>query len=279
MDHEVIIMTIPDFIESPPWHSDILPLIWTRADLARGRSLRSPQPIPLATGGSLPPGSPVEIDDGKFIIVLEKIGEGHQGVVYSIMGCDDFCIKICKNQRAQKQLRRELFSAHHFQSRGISYPDILAADGGGRWIIKMRLKNSETGSALLARHQGHLPRRQVELLGDYVRKFEKDNLCVDWMPSNVIFGQTSCLTFETSLWSSPVQGWSFSRCFLPFWIPNGVPESAVVGFPPYNIDLGLLDCLKERWDHDASYSAWRQYFGRFPDFHCDWWTLVTLGSN
>jgi hypothetical protein len=269
-----MIMPIPDFIEVQPWDSSILPLIWTRGELSHRPDFEPIQPVPFGMSESLPPKTPVEIDDGKFLVLFNKIGEGHQGLVYSILGSDKVCIKLCKNHTSQKQLRRELLFAHLFKSKGISYPEILAADGAGRWIIKAFWRNVHTGATLLAQNQRKLRKIHVNSLADYVQRFEKDDLCVDWMPSNVIFGTADCSTFETSLWHSLERGWTFSKCFLPFWLPHGVQESVLNGFPPYNIDLSLIQYLKDRWEIDPFYSIWRRSFGKFPILHSDWWNVV-----
>jgi hypothetical protein len=265
---------IPDFIEATPWDAVIPPLIWTRAELSLARDVGSLLSIPLPTGERLPNKFPIEIADGNFIVLLNKIGEGRQGLVYSIIGNENVCIKICRNELSQKQFRRELLFANYFFLRGIAFPKILASDCAGRWIIKDYWTKQQTGTARLAQTGGNLSRREVESLADYVRTFEKDNLCVDWMPSNVIFEKANCSTFETSLWNSLDRGWTFSRCFLPFWIPNGVRESDLNGFPPYNIDLSLLQYIRSRWELDPCYSDWRDFFGDFPTLHDDWWNAA-----
>ncbi len=223
--------------------------------------------------GLLPANTPCELEEGAFVVLGERIGEGRQGTVYSVATCDRACIKVCRNEAAAKQFRRERMGVRHFDALGIAYPAILAADALGKWIVKERWRQVDTGGDLLATSQRLLPSRSIWSLAKYVQKFEKSGLCADWMPSNVVFGPAGCGTFETSVWPVESSGWSFSTCFLPMWLPHGVMESDLEGFPPYDWWAPGKEAALRAWNYHPSYVLWRDLFGDFPMLCLNWWRV------
>jgi hypothetical protein len=151
---------------------------------------------------------------------------------------------------------------------------MLGADRLGRWIIKARWSDVETGEAAMTEYKRELPDAHAIALYDYVQVFEAAGLCVDWMPSNVVFRGGRCGTFETSVWDHRTHAaWNFRSCFLPAWLPDGPPEASLVGFPPYPIPSRQLDNLRKAWYAKPSYGIWRSLFGDFPELSPEWWRV------
>lgn len=262
--------SIPDTIPAIPLPRQIPGLVWTHDQIRALNTVRSPLPLELAWSDDLPPDTPVELEQNGFVVFGNRIGEGRQGVVYSVATCDHVCVKVYRNDLAAKQFRRERLSIHHFEKTEVGFPSIIAGDSLGKWIVKERWRNIETGDALLRLNQQCLPPIAIQSLKAYVQKFEEAGLCADWMPSNVVFRAGGCATFETTVWPIQSCGWSFLTCFLPVWLPNGVPASSLVGFPPYNW-CADIDETRRAWDCDPTYAMWRKLFGEFPTLCRDWW--------
>jgi hypothetical protein len=264
--------SIPDSIAAPPLPREIPGLVWNREELGTLRARGLLHPIGSAVIDPIPPNTPIELEAGAFVVLGEPIGEGRQGVVYSIATCDRACIKICRNEVASKQFRRELLGIPRFNELGIAFPSVLAADRFGRWIVKERWRGVQSGNTLLAANERRLPPWAVRSLYEYVEKFEKSGLCAAWMPSNVVFGQRKCATFETAFWPTDSYDWTFRTCFLPVWLPHGIPESCLEGFPPYKWRATGIEDARRAWESDEAYEPWREMFGDFPELSSDWWT-------
>jgi len=222
--------------------------------------------------GSLLPGTPIELHKGQYFIIGELLGAGKQGFVYASETHNSICLKLCRNGKSQKQFRRELVGAPLFTELGIKYPPILDANPFGLWIIKERWRSTvHTGLNILNR-SGGLSRTEIKDLHHYTTTFSERGLCADWMPSNVIFTPANCSTFETSFWKMDNERrWSFSECFLPFWLPGGVAESAISGFPPYPLSEFQIERLRYSWTVSPEFAYWREFFGDFPLLNRDWW--------
>ncbi len=209
----------------------------------------------------------------RFCGLLLGGSEGRQGIVYSIATSQHACLKLCKNERAAKQFRRELLGVRHYDALGVEYPEILGADGFGRWLVKERWHDAQnTGESVLAVSSRRLPECWIHALHRYVKKFEQAGLCADWMPSNVVFTKDGCATFETSVWPIESQGWTFGGCFLPLWLPDGVQEASLDGFPPYKLPARHLDVARNAWMTDPTYETWRKLFKELPALCVDWWS-------
>lgn len=263
--------SVPESVAALPLPHDVPGLVWTRNQLERLGTVGLPGTIEIAATGLLPVNTPVELEEGAFVILGEKIGEGRQGIVYSVATCDQACLKVCRNERAAKQFRRERVGAQYFDALGITYPRILAADELGRWIMKERWQQPESGNIQLVTGLPRLSPLAIHSLHEYVRKFERAGLCADWMPSNVLFRPGGCATYETAVWKVESSGWSFSTCFLPVWLPHGVAESSLQGFPPYVWSAVSLNAARHAWDFHPEYKLWRDLFGEFPQLCPDWW--------
>lgn len=213
--------------------------------------------------------------DGETSVVIGKqIGEGCQGCVYELANCPGVCIKLCRNERAAKQFRRELLGYPHYIRLDVPCPTIVGADGAGRWILKERWRaDVPAGVALLRRERRVLPPDIVRMLGNYVRCFEDSGWCVDGTPSNIVFLSNGCGNFETTLWPSrSTDSWTFASCFLPMWLPRVVPLVSEHGWPPYTLPPGLLGELRTEWRSAPHFAPWRDVFGEFPDLCPEWWT-------
>lgn len=263
--------SIPDAIPPIPIPRDVPGLVWTREQLGSLGAVGLPRPLDAAATGLLPVNTPVELEAGTFVVLGERIGEGKQGIVYSVATCDEACVKVSRNDRAAKQFRRELLGVGYFDALGVAYPMILAADGFGRWIVKERWLGVERGDALLAVNQRRLPLGAIRSLHEYVKRFETAGLCADWMPSNLVFERGVCATFETAVWEVQTSGWSFMTCFLPVWLPHGIAETDLEGFPPYKWPARAIGEARRAWDIDPAYETWRNLFGSFPTLCRDWW--------
>jgi hypothetical protein len=235
-----------------------------RGDVAPPRSLET------AATGVLAANTPVELEEGAFVVLGQRIGAGRQGVIYSVATCDRACLKVSRNDIAAKQCRRERLGVSHFDSLGVAYPAILAADGFGKWIVKDRWYHVETGETVLTANQRRLSQHTITSLHEFVQKFESAGMCADWMPSNLVFGAHGCATFETSVWPVESCGWSFTTCFLPVWLPHGVAEASLTGFPPYIWPAQQAAKVRRLWATDPGYDMWRTLFGEFPTLCPDW---------
>lgn len=262
--------SIPDTIPAIPLPRQLSGLVWTREELGRLDDTRSPQTLDQAATDWLLPGTPVELEQDAFVVLGNRIGEGRQGIVYSVTTCDDACVKVCRNDIAAKQFRRERLGIRHFDELGVCFPAVLAGDSLGRWIVKERWRSAETGELLLEARQRRLPPLAILSLKEYVQKVEKAGLCADWMPSNVVFRPNGCASFETVVWPVEHYGWSFATCFIPVWLPHGVIASSLGGFPPYDWRSGI-DVARRAWECDPGYETWRELFGDFPTLCRDWW--------
>lgn len=259
-------MKIPDRIPSIPIRRDIH---------ARCASVEERGTSIVDIGyESVPENTCLALDADTSVVVGKQIGEGLQGYVYELANCPDVCIKLCKNDRAAKQFRRELLGYGHYVSLDMPCPVIVGADGAGRWILKERWADDvPSGAALLQREGRVLKREFVRLLGSYVRHFEEAGWCVDGTPSNVVFLSNGCGNFETTLWPCrSSESWTFARCFLPMWLPHVVPQVSEHGWPPFNLPPGLVGELRKEWLSAPSYAPWREVFGDFPDLCPEWWT-------
>ena len=222
----------------------------------------------------IPESTRLALDAETSVVVGKHIGEGFQGRVYELANCPELCIKLCKNDRAAKQFRREILGYAHYTGLNLPCPMICGADGAGRWILKERwTADVRTGAKLLQRAGRMLHPDYVRMLGNYVRRFEDAGWCVDGTPSNVVFLSNSCGNYETTLWSSPAaDSWTFERCFLPMWLPRVVPQVSEQGWPPYTLPPGLVGELRTEWLTAPHYAPWRDVFGDFPDLSPEWWT-------
>ena len=264
---------IPDTIPAIPLSRSIPDLVWTREQLVGLRGVRQPRSLESIGFALVPESTPIELEENTFVVVGEKLGEGLQGVVYAVATSPHACVKLCRNERSAKQFRRERLGVRHYNALSVGYPAILGADAYGRWIVKERWYETEdTGERALAVASRILPPHLIHSLHSYVHKFQEAGLCADWMPSNVVFRPGDCATFETSLW--PIEthgGWNFTGCFLPVWIPDGVPESMLEGFPPYNWPARRIEAARSAWMTDPAYETWRELYGDFPKLCPDWW--------
>ena len=264
--------SIPDAVPAIPLSRETPGLVWTRDQVGRLGGVGVPCSLDTAATGVLTTNTPVELEEDAFVVLGQRIGTGRQGIVYSVATCHHICVKVCRNDRAAKQFRRERLGVRHFDSLGVAYPAILAGDAFGKWIVKEQWHGVETGEIMLSATQRQLPPRAISSLHEHVEKFEKAGLCADWMPSNVVFGPGGCATFETSVWPVESCGWSFATCFLPVWLPHGVAESYLEGFPPYIWAAPGIDETQRAWRTDPAYETWRALFGEaFPMFCSDWW--------
>lgn len=265
--------SVPDSVTPIPLNRTVDGLVWRKDQISTLQVTTPARNIETVGFGECLEKSLIEFEENGYVLVGRKIGEGRQGLVYSIATTDEACLKVCRNERSAKQFRREICGATHFNRLSVIYPSFLGADRLGRWMFKARWSNVETGASSLNANGRVLPRHYVIALWNYVRIFEKAGLCVDWMPSNVVFRGDTCATFESTVWlreTNPT--WSFASCFLPFWLPHGPKESSLSGFPPYTITSHQLKLLRFAWDTDATYEVWHSFFGSFPDLSTDWWT-------
>jgi hypothetical protein len=230
-----------------------------------------PRSLDTAVTSVLAANTPVELEEGMFVVLGQRIGAGRQGVVYSVATCDRACVKISRNDIAAKQCRRERLGVSRFDSLGVAYPAILAADSLGKWIVKDRWYHVETGETLLTANRRRLMPQAIIALHEFVQAFENAGLCADWMPSNVVFSPGRCATFETSVWPVESCGWSFTTCFLPVWLPHGIAEGSLTGFPPYRWPAQQVAKVRRLWETDPGYETWRTLFGDFPTLCPDWW--------
>lgn len=256
-----------------PLDRSIPGLVRTAEQVADFHQVGPPRALGDLRVDSIPENTSVELEEGAFVILGHVIGAGKQGIVYSVGTCEYACVKLCRNAAASKQFRRELLGLRQFDALGISYPSILGADSRGTWIVKQRWGHVETGESLLASNHRILPPRAVASLHEYVLVFKRAGLCADWMPSNVVFHPGGCATFETSVWPIRSYGWTFERCFLPAWLPHGVAESSLEGFPPYTWLAANIKAARRAWMHDPDYRPWRDRFGVFPAPNSDWWVI------
>lgn len=270
--------SIPDTISALPLPRGVPGLVWTQDQLTRRAGVGSPRTLDAVATGLVAANTPVEFEEDAYVILGERIGAGRQGFVYSVATCEHACVKVCRNDRAAKQFRRERLGVRHFDELGVAYPAIIGADSFGQWIVKERWRGIKTGEGLLAAGERRLSPPVILALHNYVRKFESAGLCADWMPSNVVFGPDECATFETSVWLAESHGWSFMTCFLPVWLPHGVAEGSLAGFPPYRWPAQDVAKVRQLWATDPRYESWRTLFGDFPTLSPDWW-ITDSGSD
>jgi hypothetical protein len=217
----------------------------------------------------------LQIESNRYIHLGPKIGEGKQGAVYAVEGSEDLCIKIGRNARSAKQFRREIIGATIFSELDVSFPEVLAHDEHGQWILKRRWHASKNAApAVLYRCNRNLSPLQIATLKECVDKFFIHGLCPDFMPSNVVFCDSTIAFYESSLWSLERQKeWTFQRCFVPAWLPSGPNEAKLDGLPPYKISPKMYRSLQEDWGGKDTNSAWLQEFGDFQPLSTDWWLV------
>lgn len=266
------ISSVPQVVQPIPLNRSIRGLTWKRSALPYPYSTWPVNSIEGTRPGKSLERSVVELEQDGHVIIGPVIGEGRQAVVYAIETANEACLKVGKNESSAKQLRREVWGASTFKGLAVKFPTLLGADRFGRWILKTRWFDVESGESALRSNKRILPQQYVVALANYVRVFEEAELCVDWTPSNVVFYQQKCATFETPIWPRKTHPtWSFRSCFLPLWLPDGFPESSLLGFPPYAIMADRIESLKAAWQKDAKYKIWRDLFGEFPVLAADWW--------
>ena len=221
-------------------------------------------------------GTRVQLDWNTSVVLGEFLGRGKQGVVFAIDGSQEFCVKIVRNSRSAKQFRREILGARVFENLGISFPDIVAHDRYGQWIIKRRWREVEKcATRLLVNHCHELPLDMIHQLKNCATTIFENGFCADLMPSNVLFRESGIALYETSLWSSFSQpGWTFENCFLPFWIPRGPKEADFQGFPPFTLSKSSHDAMLADWRRAEFDTNWPLAFAAPIELCKEWWNVV-----
>jgi hypothetical protein len=215
----------------------------------------------------------VQLEDNAYIVLGQRLGVGKQGAVYSIAGNNDLCIKIGRNRDSQKQLRREIVGRKIFDDLGVSIPEILAHDSHGQWIVKRRWKDTgNCATVILSQNERCLSEAQAAAIRQCADRFRLAGFCTDMMPSNVLFRGDSIAFYESSLWSLKVHpNWSFYRCFLPAWLPDGFQESELLGFPPYPLNRERNLMMRSSRRNKAYCHEWIQELNAHGDLSGDWW--------
>ncbi len=262
-------MRIPDSVSSVSIRRDVPGLCRTGPPSGAYRTIEEIGYDPIAEGTTL------GLAQDTFVEVGRQIGEGRQGRVYEVATCPGACLKLRKNDRAAKQFRRELLGYPHYARLNVACPEVLGADGEGRWILKSRWPDDlRSGIKLLEEHGRMLPPDCVRLLRGYAHRFEDEGLCVDGLPSNVLFMPHACGSYETTLWpSSPEGSWTFASCFLLMWLPEVIPQVSGDSWPPFRLPRDLIDRLRVSW-LTGPFDPWRESFGDFPDLCPEWWEVV-----
>lgn len=265
--------TIPEQMASIPLNRKMPGLVFNWEQVAGLQGVKQIRSLESIEFDEIPENTAVEFEPDTFIVLGKKLGEGKQGIVYAVATSPTACLKIGWNEKSAKQFRRELLGVQHYDALGVKYPEILGADGYGRWIAKKRWRDVQnTGATALAVGR-RLPDFLIRALHRYVVKFEQTGLCADWMPSNVVFTTNGCATFETPIWHIKSHGWTFASTFLPLWIQEGISESILTGFPPYNWPANDIEAARKAWATDPTYETWRKLFGEFPKLCSEWWSL------
>lgn len=222
---------------------------------------------------SLRPGTKLAVDTDTIVIVGDLLGKGRQGAVYSLAGDSGYCIKLGLNARSARQFRRELVAATVFADLGFRFPDIVAHDAIGRWILKSAWKLERfSATKLLEETNRQLAPSHIDELLSCVAAFKEIGLCPDLTPSNVILTGDGISFFETTAWSmSRKTGWTFESCFLPFWLPDGPSEREQPGFPPFLLSSGTHEQIVKHWENGFRYQTWRKRLIELPRFNEEWW--------
>lgn len=215
----------------------------------------------------------VQLEDNAYIVLGQLLGVGKQGAVYSIAENDDLCIKIGRNDKSQKQLRREIVGRKIFDDLGVTFPEVLAHDRHGQWIIKRRWQDTDNCATIVLRQNERcLSEAQADVIRQCADRFRLAGFCADMMPSNVLFRGDSIAFYESSLWSLRVHpGWSFHTCFLPAWLPDGLQESEFLGFPPYPLNRERNQIMRSSHRNNAYCHEWIQELNAQGDLSADWW--------
>jgi hypothetical protein len=267
--------SIPGAVPPIPLSRSIPGLCWSGSQARALSGALQPRSVQEVGYEPVLPGTPLELEPDTFVVVGEKVGEGRQGIVYAIATCPGACIKLRKTDKAAKQFRREMLGYPRYVELNVPCPAILGANETGLWILKTLWREGvPNGPGVLNMFQRALPAGVVRLLRDYALRFETVGLCVDGLPTNVLFTPHGCGSYETTLWPSPPTGsWTFAGCFLPMWLPDDIPQESADGWPPFRLSADMVNRVRSAWATGPAYAPWRDAFGDFPDLCPEWWDV------
>jgi hypothetical protein len=185
---------------------------------------------------------PVSLAGKQFVVILPKIGEGENGIVYDYQGNAQAVLKIAKPRAySRDHLRDEFESTEFFIKQGIPVPRILLSDPYGSFMIKERLAGESLARIYYslggAESPSHLQVRQSvqAFIEGLINLFVKNpEMKTSVSPNNIFVllrgSECQCLLVDTG--PAPLHDYSgFS--FDHYWdilIPQKIKQYAAVGY-------------------------------------------------